>query len=176
MDCCQSSLVRTLWSAVCVLGLASLTATQQNLATTAHVLIYSATAEFRHDSIPTAIQAMVSEGPSYNIHFDNTEDQTWFTDGRINEYDALVFLDNTGQGKHPGIVWRCPNLIQRPTPVLDNRGEAALESYVNSGGNFVGLHSASDCQRNSSFYQKELGTFGIRSFAFRVCRRKIGST
>ena len=61
-------------------------------------LIYSATADFRHDSIPTAIQAMKTQGPTYNIQFDQTEDMTWFTDDRLAQYDVLVFLDNTGQG------------------------------------------------------------------------------
>lgn len=62
-------------------------------------LIYSATADFRHDSIPTAIQAMKTQGPTYNVQFDQTEDMSWFTDDRLAQYDALVFLDNTGQGE-----------------------------------------------------------------------------
>lgn len=62
-------------------------------------LIYSATADFRHDSIPTAIQAMKTQGPAYNVQFDQTEDMSWFTDDRLAQYDALVFLDNTGQGE-----------------------------------------------------------------------------
>lgn len=83
---------------------------QQITPITAHVLIYSATADFRHDSIPTAIQAMISKGPTYNIQFDNTEDSSWFTDGRISLYDALVFLDNTGQGKSRACVILDPHI------------------------------------------------------------------
>lgn len=64
-------------------------------------LIYSATADFRHDSIPTAIEAMKTQGPAYKIQFDNTEDPTWFTDDRLAQYDVLVFLMNTGEGKRP---------------------------------------------------------------------------
>lgn len=64
----------------------------------AKVLIFSATREFRHDSIPTAIESMKAKGPQFNIQFDATEDNTWFSDGRINQYDALVFLSNTGEG------------------------------------------------------------------------------
>lgn len=62
-------------------------------------LIYSATADFRHDSIPTAVQSLKTQGPSYNVSFDQTEDMTWFTDDRLAQYDALVFLDNTGEGQ-----------------------------------------------------------------------------
>ncbi|CAL1716023.1 unnamed protein product [Somion occarium] len=112
--------------------------TAQQASSPARILIFSATLEFRHDSIPTAIQAMKDQGSRYNIQFDNTEDKTWFSDGRINQYDALVFLDNTGE-------------------VLDDEGQIAFQDYVNAGGNFVGIHSASDCLTNSSFFEKELG-------------------
>lgn len=41
--------------------------------------------------------------------------------------------------------------------MLDDSGESALQNYVNLGGNFVGIHAASDAQRNSTFYQNEIG-------------------
>ncbi|THV02839.1 class I glutamine amidotransferase-like protein [Dendrothele bispora CBS 962.96] len=104
----------------------------------AKVLIYSATREFRHDSIPTAIQALQSKGSSINVVFDNTEDQTQFTDDNLAAYDAVLFLDNNGE-------------------VLDDAGKAAFQRYLNRGGNFVGVHSASDCLRNDTFYGNELG-------------------
>lgn len=62
-------------------------------------LIYSATVDFRHDSIPTAIESLKAQGPSYNVQFDQTEDKTWFTDERLAQYDAVVFLSNSGQGE-----------------------------------------------------------------------------
>jgi len=65
----------------------------------ARVLIYSATREFRHDSIPTAIQALRSNASSINVTFDNTEDQSEFTDDNLARYDAILFLDNTGEGE-----------------------------------------------------------------------------
>ncbi|KAI0806110.1 class I glutamine amidotransferase-like protein [Irpex lacteus] len=107
--------------------------------TTASALIYSATADFRHDSIPTAIEALKAQGSSYNIQFDNTEDASWFTDDKLARYDLLVFLMNTGE-------------------VLDANGQAAFQDYINKGGNFVGIHAASDCLRNSTFFDKELGS------------------
>ncbi len=35
--------------------------------------------------------------------------------------------------------------------------DAAFQRYLNAGGNFVGLHSASDTLRNSTAYVHELG-------------------
>ena len=69
----------------------------------ARILIYSATADFRHDSIPTAVNALVQHGPAANISFDHTEDKTWFVDDTLAQYDAVLFLMNTGEGEHPPI-------------------------------------------------------------------------
>lgn len=66
--------------------------------TVARVLVYSATRDFRHDSIPTAIQSMKASQHSIYAEFDNTEDQTQFNDWVLAGYDALIFLDNTGEG------------------------------------------------------------------------------
>jgi hypothetical protein len=63
------------------------------------VLIYSATAGFRHDSIPTAIAALKEKGSQFNVTFDNTEDRAQFTDETLSKYDALVFLSTTGEGE-----------------------------------------------------------------------------
>ncbi|KDQ57249.1 hypothetical protein JAAARDRAFT_58716 [Jaapia argillacea MUCL 33604] len=106
----------------------------------ARVLIYSATAEYRHDSIPTAIQALRERGPFINVQFDNTEDQNQFNDQILGQYDALLFLDNTGE-------------------VLGDSGKAALQKYLNLGGNFITVHSASDCLRNTTFYGEEVGAY-----------------
>jgi hypothetical protein len=61
-------------------------------------LIYSATADYRHDSIPTARDALIGRGGSINVQFDATEDKTRFTDIGLASYDVLVFLMNTGEG------------------------------------------------------------------------------
>ncbi|KAI0751227.1 class I glutamine amidotransferase-like protein [Daedaleopsis nitida] len=103
----------------------------------ARILIYSATRDFRHDSIPTAVDALVKAGPSASIAFDHTEDQTWFTDDRLAQYDAVLFLSNTGE-------------------VLDDSGKTALRSYLDLGGNFVAIHSASDALRNTTWFIDEV--------------------
>ncbi|PIL29844.1 hypothetical protein GSI_08051 [Ganoderma sinense ZZ0214-1] len=104
----------------------------------ARILIYSATADFRHDSIPTAVDALMKLGPHSNIAFDHTEDKTWFNDDTLAQYDALLFLSNTGE-------------------VLDDAGKTALRNYLDLGGNFVAVHAASDALRNTTWYQEEVG-------------------
>ena len=41
--------------------------------------------------------------------------------------------------------------------VLDDAGKTAFRSYLDKGGNFVGVHSASDALRNTTWFQEELG-------------------
>ncbi|KAK1234917.1 hypothetical protein PQX77_001879 [Marasmius sp. AFHP31] len=106
------------------------------------VLIYSATAGFRHDSIPTAIQALKAKGPSVSIQFTATEDENHFTDDNLALYNAIVFLSTTGE-------------------VLSPSGKTAFQNYLNLGGNFVGIHSASNCLVNDTFYGRQVGESGL---------------
>ncbi|KAF9266593.1 class I glutamine amidotransferase-like protein [Marasmius fiardii PR-910] len=106
----------------------------------ARVLIYSATQGFRHDSIPTAIQALKEKGPTVQIEFDNTEDENQFTDNNLARYDAIVFLSTTGE-------------------VLQAPGKTAFQNYLNRGGNFIGIHSASDSLLNDTFFGHEIGAY-----------------
>ncbi|KAG6899088.1 hypothetical protein C0993_000992 [Termitomyces sp. T159_Od127] len=66
----------------------------------ARILIYSATAGFRHDSIPTAIAALKANGSAINVEFDSTEDKTRFTVENLSQYDALLFLSTTGESAY----------------------------------------------------------------------------
>lgn len=67
---------------------------------TARILLYTATADFRHDSIPTAIEALRNQSGQFNVQFDATEDKTKFTDDNLEMYDAIMFVSTTGEGEH----------------------------------------------------------------------------
>lgn len=41
--------------------------------------------------------------------------------------------------------------------MLDDNGKAALQNYLDLGGNFIGIHSASDALRTTTFYGNEVG-------------------
>ncbi|KAJ6570190.1 ThuA-like domain-containing protein [Mycena vulgaris] len=98
----------------------------------ARVLVYTATKGFRHDSIPTAIEALNKQAKLVNV--------TQFTNQNLARYDAIMFLSTTGE-------------------VLDDSGKAAFQNYLNLGGNFVGVHSSSDSLVNTTFFGNELGAF-----------------
>ncbi|KAF7312124.1 Class I glutamine amidotransferase-like protein [Mycena indigotica] len=106
----------------------------------ARVLIYTATRAFRHDSIPTAVNALLQQSKTLNVVFDHTEDQNQFNDANLAKYDAIMFVSTTGE-------------------VLDDAGKAAFQKYLNLGGNFVGIHSCSDSLVNTTFYGQEVGAY-----------------
>ncbi|KAF9648827.1 class I glutamine amidotransferase-like protein [Thelephora ganbajun] len=94
----------------------------------------------QHDSIPTAVEALELRSAGYNITFENTEDPTWFREVRLRKYDGVVFLSTTGE-------------------ILDAEGKTAFQNYLNKGGNFVAIHSASDSLNTTTFYGQEVGAY-----------------
>jgi len=84
---------------ICALLAALWTGPEPVSAAKAKILIYSATTRFRHDSIPTAVSVLNDKGSTIGVEFDNTEDQSFFTDENLQKYDALLFLSTTGEGE-----------------------------------------------------------------------------
>jgi type 1 glutamine amidotransferase len=97
------------------------------------ILIFSKTAEFRHDSIPAAQAALRQLAAKHGWRADFTEDATLFTYERLAHYAAVIFLLTTGD-------------------VLNTQQEVAFERYIGAGGGFVGVHSASDTEYGWAWY------------------------
>lgn len=95
-----------------------------------HVLVFSKTTGFRHDSIPAAVAAIRGLGGAHGFGVTHTEDEARFTDRGLRRYDAVVFLSTTGE----------------PLPRPEQR--RAFRRYIARGGGFLGVHAASD-----SFYR-----------------------
>lgn len=95
-------------------------------------------ARFRHDSIPTAIDTLQGQGANNNITFDATEDPTQFTNTSLARYDAVLFL-NTTDGTNG-------------EEVHDSNGKHAFQTYLNNGGNFVGIHAATQALQKAPFF------------------------
>ncbi len=112
-----------------------------NAADTAYdVLVFSKTAGFRHDSIPAGIQAIRDLGAANSFTVTATEDGNHFTTGNLSRYEAVIFLNTTGD-------------------VLNDAQQSAFQSYIGSGGGFVGVHSAADTEYNWPFYGDLVGAY-----------------
>ncbi|KAL7417761.1 trehalose utilization-domain-containing protein [Mrakia frigida] len=102
------------------------------------VLVYTRTAGFRHDSIPTAIEAFKQQGPLYNISFSFSENPSLFSDDGLNGFDAIAFVSNSDE-------------------VLDQSGKDAFLRWLQKGGNFLGVHAGCACLFTTEFFQNEVG-------------------
>ncbi|GAA1287143.1 ThuA domain-containing protein [Saccharothrix xinjiangensis] len=104
------------------------------------VLVFSKTAGFRHDSIPAGTQLVRDLGAANGFTVTATEDSTHFTTANLSRYEAVVFLNTTGD-------------------VLNATQQTAFESYVRGGGGYVGVHSASDTEYDWPFYGELVGAY-----------------
>ncbi len=106
------------------------------------VLVFSKTADFVHASIPKGIEAIQKLGRENGFDVDTTKDAAMFTDSSLAKYAAIIFLSTTGD-------------------VLDFRQEAAFERYIQSGGGYVGIHSATDTEYDWGWYGRLVGAYFV---------------
>jgi cytochrome c len=102
------------------------------------VLVFSKTTGFRHSSIPNGKAAIQKLGLENNFEVDTTEDASYFTEENLKKYAAIVFLNTTGD-------------------VLNNQQEIAMERFIQAGGGFVGIHSATDTEYDWIWYANMIG-------------------
>jgi cytochrome c len=102
------------------------------------VLIFSKTKGYVHGSIPYAIDAVRKLGVEHGFDTDTTKDASFFTEDNLEEYDAVIFLSTTGN-------------------VLNAQQQTAFERYIQSGGGFVGIHSAAASEYEWAWYNKLIG-------------------
>ncbi|GAC1460927.1 MAG: hypothetical protein PVSMB2_22140 [Ktedonobacteraceae bacterium] len=105
-----------------------------------HILVFSKTGAFRHASISDALVALRRRAVSQHVTIDASEDASVFTDVNLSHYNAVVFLLTTGK-------------------ILDASQKAAFERYIQRGGGYAGVHSASDTEYDWSWYGQLVGAY-----------------
>jgi glucose/arabinose dehydrogenase/PKD repeat protein len=105
-----------------------------------HVLVFSKTAGFRHDSIPEGIAAIQALGAANEFSVEATEDAGAFTDANLDRFDAVVWLSTTGD-------------------VLNDEQQGAFERFVQDGGGYAGVHAAADTEYSWPWYGELVGSY-----------------
>ncbi|MDI5938037.1 MULTISPECIES: ThuA domain-containing protein [unclassified Micromonospora] len=118
------------------------------------VLVFSKTAGFRHDSIAVGTQAIRDLGAANSFTVTATEDAAQFTTANLARFEAVIFLNTTGD-------------------VLNDSQQAAFESYIGAGGGYVGVHSAADTEYNWPFYGNLVGAWFASHPAIQQARVKV---
>src|SRR5712675_3530546 len=104
------------------------------------VLVFSKTAGFRHSAIGVGIAAVKKLGQENGFAVDATEDAGAFTSKNLARYRAVVWLNTTGD-------------------VLDDAQQDDFERYIQAGGGYVGVHSATDTEYDWPWYGRLAGAW-----------------
>lgn len=105
-----------------------------------HVLIFSKTAEYRHGSIETGTERLQNIGAELGITTEHSEDASLFTDSRLASFDLIVFMSTSGD-------------------ILNSEQQAAFVRYMKNGGHFMGIHAASDTEKDWPWYNGLVGAY-----------------
>lgn len=104
------------------------------------VLIFSKTGGYHHKSIDAGIKAIMQLGQQNKFAVDTTTDSTKFTKDYLKQYDAIIFLNTTGD-------------------VLNEEQQNAFQQYIQSGGGFVGVHAATDTEFGWQWFGNLVGAY-----------------
>lgn len=104
------------------------------------ILVFIKTAGFKHSSIPVAAASMIEEGKKRGLIIDTTSKADFFFEENLKRYSAIVWLHTTGN-------------------VLNASQKAAFQRYIQAGGGFVGIHSATDTEYFWEWYGKMVGAY-----------------
>lgn len=99
----------------------------------ANILVFSKTAGFRHESIPAGLVALQKLATEHQFTIVATEDSTQFSDENLRRFNAVIFLNTTGN-------------------ILDDDQQLAMERFIQAGGGFVGIHSATDTEWQGDWF------------------------
>jgi type 1 glutamine amidotransferase len=106
------------------------------------VLMLTATAGFRHDSIAAARDVMTSLDAAHaDLTLTLSEDVSAIGAGPLTAYDVVFFALTTGE------------------LALGNAQKQALLEFVNAGGGFIGAHSATDTLYDWPEYGRLIGAY-----------------
>ncbi|MFH0762044.1 MAG: ThuA domain-containing protein [Bacteroidota bacterium] len=109
------------------------------------VLVYTKNGEgYIHDNIAASVEALKKLGAENGFKVDVCDDPALFTDANLKKYNALIF-NNTNNDVF-----------------ANDEQRAAFKRYIQSGGGFVGIHSACGTERNWPWFWDMLGGKFIR--------------
>lgn len=106
------------------------------------VLIFSKTNGFRHASIPKGVATVSNLLDKHGIKFLHTEDSVHFHVDSLKKYDAVIFLNTTGD-------------------ILDKTQKENFKKFIQSGKGYVGIHAASDTEYNWPWYGALVGGYFV---------------
>lgn len=104
------------------------------------ILLFSKTEGYRHASIPDGVKALQKIANENNWLAHHTENASIFTSDSLDAFTAIIFLNTTGN-------------------ILDEKQQSSFRNYMQQGGGFVGIHSATDTEYEWPWYGTMAGAY-----------------
>ena len=110
-----------------------------------HVLIFTKNGKgYVHENIAASIAAIQKLGAENGFVADTTTNSALFTDDNLKKYDAIIFSNTNND-------------------VFDTEEQkVAFMRYIQAGGGFLGIHSASGTERKWKWFKLMLGATFLR--------------
>jgi len=108
--------------------------------TTRQILVFSKTEGFRHASIEAGKKALEKMGKEKGFSTTFSENSSIFQESELKKFQAVIFLNTTGD-------------------VLNDKQQAAFERFIQAGGGYVGIHSATDTEYDWPWYGRLAGAY-----------------
>lgn len=110
-----------------------------------HVLIYTRNGEgYVHDNISASVEALGEICQQNNIDYDSSDDPALFTAENLRKYDAIIFSNTNNEA--------FTTQAQRD----------AFQHFIQAGGGFMGLHSATASERDWPWFHAMIGGLFVR--------------
>lgn len=121
------------------------------------LLIFTKTNGFRHGSIPVGVEAIKLLGERTGafaaVH---TEDESMFAPDQLQEFDAVLMLNTTGEVFRPAQMPEDPEQRKKAIEREEQLKQSLLE-FVRGGKGIAGIHSATDTYKNWKAYNDMMG-------------------
>ncbi|MBK7425848.1 MAG: ThuA domain-containing protein [Saprospiraceae bacterium] len=103
-----------------------------------NILVFSKTAGFRHASIPEGVKMFKEMAADSSMTIVHSEDAAIFNHHSLSDFDIVVFLSTTGT-------------------ILNADQKNTFQQYIEAGGKFLGIHSATDTEYDWPWFGEMIG-------------------
>nr|WP_299382415.1 ThuA domain-containing protein [Allomuricauda sp.] len=104
------------------------------------VLAFSKTSGYRHKAIEKGVETLRELGRANNFIVLQTETSADFNSENLKNYKLIIFVNTT-------------------MDVLNEEEQKVFKKYINQGGNYMGIHAASDTEYDWPWYGKLVGAY-----------------